>query len=240
MGAVNVGAVLRTWHDLPHRARVVLLAMAHMALDTPRDGMPARRYFGGPGYLAEVLYGPDGVERLDGGEPVPTTSAGRQVEKALTELVRAGAVRRVTVGGRGHRSEYEVVLTPPVSPTDSVGVSPTESVAQPDRFGRPSPTETVGPRSHEEPRGTPGGQPHSSAPQRDAHATAVDDEQGWSDVVLVDDVASAEQYPAATAWLERTLGVDKAAAQVAYVVDTLGLSYTRAVVRVAADRGWKP
>ena len=61
----EVGAVLTTWHSLPHRARLVLVAIAHLSFDEARPNVPARRYFGGVGHLAEVLYGPDGVDGRD-------------------------------------------------------------------------------------------------------------------------------------------------------------------------------
>jgi len=241
MGAVNVGAVLTTWHALPHRARVVLVAMAHVALDTPRDGQPARRYFGGPGYLAEVLYGPAGVESNDGGEIVATPSAGRQVEKVLTELVRAGAVHRVVTGGRRHRSEYEIVLTPPVSPTETVGHSPTVSVGsarpdrsvQPDRTGRPQ--ENIGTNEeHQEDN-------HGSGDRLTSRATTSRTRQGWSDVALLDDAPTTALYPAASAYLERTVGTETAGDMVAtYLLEHVDASVMTAVVESARSRGWAP
>lgn len=246
MGAVNVGAVLTTWTSLPHRARVVLVAMAHVALDAPRDGAPARRYFGGPGYLAEVLYGPAGLERNDGGELVATFSAGKQVEKVLTELVKAGAVRRVRAGGRRHRSEYEVVLTPPDSPTETVGLSPTETVgtAPPNRWVQPhrngGPQENRG-TTEENQEDNPGSGEHVES----RTTTTADDEQGWSDVALIDDPGTTtvtdELYDAAHAFLAKTLGTETAGDVVAtYVVENVDTSIRGAVVEVARTRGWAP
>lgn len=243
MGAINVGAVLTTWTDLPHRARVVLVAMAHVALDAPREGASARRYFGGPGYLAEVLYGPAGIEQYDDGRAIPTTSAGKQVEKVLTELVKAGAVRRVRAGGRRHRSEYEIVLSPPVSPTETVGLSPTETVgtAPPNRWVQPhrngGPQENRGTtEEHQEENITSGDHVQSRA------TTPSDEGRGWSDVLLVDaaDAAALEAYPAAMTYLERTLGTASAAELVESHSAEHGTSYTRALVEVAAARGWAP
>lgn len=63
MGAYNVGHVLLSWSSLTPRARVVLTAMAFRSSDAPDEhGRPPRRYYAGPGYLAEVLYGEEGVE----------------------------------------------------------------------------------------------------------------------------------------------------------------------------------
>lgn len=244
MGAANVGAVLLTWHDLSHRAHRVLVAMAHLSLDNARDGAPARRYWGGTGYLAEVLYGPAGVVgRDDRGEPIPTPSAQRQVEKCLTELVRAGALRRVVKGAPGRRAEYEVVLARPEEhPTETVGQHPTETVGntRPERSVRA--TDSVGPRRqriHKEHTEENSGM---SAPRTDASADDADDDgREWSDVVLVDDTASAEAYPAALGHLERRLGAELAGDRVAaYVAEHAEASYTRAVVDVAIAEGFRP
>lgn len=255
MGAVNVGAVLTTWTSLSHRSRVVLVAMAHVALDAPRDGAPARRYFGGPGYLAEVLYGPDGVERNEGGEIVATASAGRQVEKVLTELVRAGAVRRVRAGGRRHRSEYEVVLTPPVSPTETVGPSPTESVGtarpnrsvQPDQNGRPQENRGTTEENQED---NPGSGEHVESRGTTASDGHKIESTGkvWHDVPLlpdsdvpltgIPDLAAA--YPDAWAHLERQMGHARAGTAVAALLDVGYESHTEAVIRAALVSGWTP
>ena len=259
MGAVNVGAVLTTWTSLPHRARVVLVAMAHVALDAPRDGAPARRYFGGPGYLAEVLYGPDGVERNEGGEIVATPSAGRQVEKVLTELVRAGAVRRIRAGGRRHRSEYEVVLTPPVSPTETVGLSPTETVGtarpnrsvQPDQNGRPQENRGTNEENQED---NPGSGDHvesrttTASDGRDIDGESSGPDVTWHDVPLLPDVDVqltgipdiAAAYPDAWAHLERRMGHARAGTAVAALLDVGYESHTEAVIRAALVSGWTP
>lgn len=252
MGAANVGAVLLTWHDVSHRAHRVLVAMAHMSLDEARPGNAARRYWDGPGYLAEVLYGPDGIEgRDEKGRAIPTPSARRQVEKCLTELVRVGAVRRVVKGSVGHRAEYEVItFRPTESPTETVGESPTETVggARPKRSGKPDrngrPQEDQENQEHREDN------IQLSAPQDRATGPAVDDEhriestgQVWHDVPLVDvgdGPETVEDYAAASGYLERKIGSEQAGANVAYVTGALGLSYSRAVVHVARAHGWKP
>jgi len=227
VGAQNTGAGLLTWYDLPHRARIVWTAMAHMALDQTRDGQPARRYWNGPGYLAEVLYGPAGLEgRDDRGEPIPTPSARRQVEKTLTELVRAGAIRRLVKGAPGRRAEYEVVLTRPEHPTDSVGEHPTESVGNtrpnrsvtPDRFGRPQ--EGLGELGEREE------QHHLSAPRTDARATDHDAQ---------DIPPTPDLYATATTHLERTVGTEHAGRLVAAYLSTHpDAGYLEAVVSVAS------
>lgn len=167
MGASNAALVVMTWPDLSGRAWRVLMAMALLTRDDKSlDGRPARRYRGGPNYLAEVLYGTDALERTADGL-VYKSSALRQVEKVLTELVRQGALRRVTVGGKNHRAEYELqfprreasarhraesvaaaFLDDLLSPTErdglSITISPTETVVQTMTEERVSPTERVG------------------------------------------------------------------------------------------------
>jgi hypothetical protein len=254
MGAANVGAVLTTWHSLPPRARLVLITMAHLSYDAPRPGAPARQYWAGPGHLAEVLYGPDGVAgRDDNGNAIATPSAGRQVEKVITQLIDAGALIRLTIGGKNHRARYEVVLTPPVedtpSPTDLVGltdsqpdqigyVSPTISGNQPDHFGYVSPTFLVGPRRKEEKeeyRGTMAGEVSTSPALADVHVT--EGGKRWSDVPVLS--LGTDGYAAANAFLERTIGTTAAGDAVAgYVAQ--GSSYVDAVVTAAWNAGWEP
>lgn len=120
MGARNVAAVLVAgWHELPYRARFALVCVAQMSLDAPSNGRPARRYFAGPEYLAQVLLG----EVSD--------SSIAQVEKVLTQLTKAGALLRVVRGAPGRKAEYELVLKRPEPvehPTETVGKHPTETV----------------------------------------------------------------------------------------------------------------
>lgn len=261
MGAENVGAVLLTWHDLPHRARVVLLAMAHMASDKKRteDGrtIEARRYWNGPGYLAEVLYGPEGITGYDRkGHPIPTSSAARQVEKCLTELVGRGALKRVVKGSIGHRAEYEIVTYRPTdSPTETVGQSPTETVGrarpnrsvEPDRNGRPQEV----PRNQEENRqDNPGSGDHVESrgtTSPDEHKIESTGKPGHDVPLLPDvdvqltgipDIAAA--YPDAWAHLERRMGHARAGTAVAALLDVGYESHTEAVIRAALVSGWTP
>ncbi|MCL1871840.1 MAG: hypothetical protein FWF90_15700 [Promicromonosporaceae bacterium] len=220
-----------------------------MALDTGRPDQPPRRYFAGPGYLAEVLYGPDGIERYDDGDPVPTASATRQVEKVLTELVRAGAARRVVTGGRRHRSEYELVIARPVddapalaaSPTDSVGHSPTESVGtarpkrsgQPDRNGRPQETQR-NQEEYQEDNMTPSAttDAHEADPSRHESSAGL----VWYDVPLdLEDTTAL--YDAASTYLATHCGPARALDLVGARTD-VGIPPRVAVIEAARAAGW--
>lgn len=252
MGAANVGAVLIYWPGhVSQRSMLVLVAMAHLSLDTAREAQAARRYFAGPGYLAEVLYGPEGIAHAQGGEAVPTDSAGRQVRKCLTELERAGAIRRVVKGAPGRRSEYEVVLTradvhTPVDDDSRPADLDRRGPSTPDLSGPEQRTAEVRSRGPvESPSGTTRNhQEHeeekiavvSTSP---APALAAS-EQGWTDVALVVEQVTGEQYDGATAHLERTVGTAQAGdLTAAYLLAHEGAGYMDAVVHVARESGWK-
>lgn len=238
MGAANVGAVFITWPGhISQRSLLVLLAMAHLSLDTAREGQPARRYFAGPGYLAEVLYGAEGIEHARGGEATPTPSAGRQVRKCLTELERAGAIRRVVKGAPGRRSEYEVVLTVATPRTAEVRQQGTAEV--PNRGPQRSAERTaeVPLRNHEDYQEHQEEKITTSVPSPTPALAAG--EQGWSDVALVTEKVTGEHYVSANGFLERTVGTARAGDLTAdYLVAHPDAGYMDAVVNVARDGGW--
>jgi hypothetical protein len=249
MGTRNVAAVLMTWHTLPARTRVVLCAMANASLDDPKPGeqlghgAAPRRYFGGVGYLAEVLYGPDGIEGYDhNGNAVPTASARRQVQKTITELVAAGALDVVVKGRPGRRAEWTINLAPAVdSPLlattrDDRNGRPetTETVATIDRNGRPETTETVPlkrtiKRTHEYRE-----ENITFLNHVESRATSASAEQGSSS-------GRVEQYDAAYAYLQRTLGTTDAASRVATILGSNpDGGYRAAVVELARAEGFTP
>lgn len=101
MGASLVALAL-LHRDLPDRTRLVLVAMALVALDTDRKGQEAAVYWGGWDHLAQVLGYPD----------ARTGTAGHKaVTRALATLQDRGLVKPVKVrgGGPGHQ-EYRLTL----------------------------------------------------------------------------------------------------------------------------------
>lgn len=174
MGAQNVAAVFLAYPTLTHRAKLVLLRMALLSLDTSREGQPARRYFGGPDLLAEAL----GLSPAVTAEEAKVSeeaaqrrrddSALRQVRKVLAELLEAGAIGRVRAGRRGQGAEYVLHLDVLAGAVDDVGDELAGDVArrtatvplqedrhgptQEDRHGPRRRTLTVPPRRTEEPQ----------------------------------------------------------------------------------------
>ena len=138
MASGNAYRALDAWPDLPAVPRLVLVTMALVARDNPTDEYDAAHYFGGAEFLQQKVWG-----RVD-------ASAARQLEKAITTLVRQGALIRRVKGAPGRRAEYDLVLDRPKHPTETVVEHPTKKEQTPDRNGRSHPTETVGPRGTRE------------------------------------------------------------------------------------------
>lgn len=90
MTAVRVTALPCRISD---RARIVLMVMAHTALD--RDDPP--EYFGGSDYLAGAL----GFRRGD-------ATGARAVRRALAELVEAGFIEQVPHTKRSHNRRWRL------------------------------------------------------------------------------------------------------------------------------------
>lgn len=102
MGVQLTAAALATW--APHvsdRAFRVLIRMSATALDKPSNGQPAGQYFGGMDLLAMTLRPERGGTK---------ESAHRTVRRALTELVKVGAIESVERGRRGARAVYKLTL----------------------------------------------------------------------------------------------------------------------------------
>ena len=103
MGAHLVGLVLTTW--APHisdRAFRLLTRMAHTALDTPTDGVPAGLYFGGREPLIAVL-----SENSRRGTPATVY---KDVRELLAELVEKGAIERTNQARSGSNQVYRLHL----------------------------------------------------------------------------------------------------------------------------------
>jgi hypothetical protein len=110
MGAQLVGFVLANHGGLPPRSKVVLIKMAHTALDQPnRKGQPAGIYYGGWEPLALAL----GYEVPDldpDNEKVcqQRRTAGQAVRRAVKPLVQLGVVERLTPSGKVHKGNRQV------------------------------------------------------------------------------------------------------------------------------------
>ncbi|MBG6056551.1 hypothetical protein IWX81_002991 [Salinibacterium sp. CAN_S4] len=87
----------------------LLLHMALECFDQDRDDQLQRRYFAGRESSAIAL----GYLAPNNG----SEAAHHAVKRALRELVHAGAIRRVRMGGRGTTSEYELNLDSSRPPT---------------------------------------------------------------------------------------------------------------------------
>lgn len=88
------------WSHLDHAPFRLLAYMALVSLDHPKDGQPARRYFGGRDALCQAL-----------GHPVPPSdSTARTVRKAISALMRAGAIETVVKAAPGRYAEYALQL----------------------------------------------------------------------------------------------------------------------------------
>lgn len=99
MGVRNASAVYVWWPHLTHRDHRLLVRMALSALD---DGQPPV-YFGGWQFLAESL----GLDVK--GNP---NNAKEAVRRALSRLVKAGAVVSSGHARTGRRAEYALTLHP--------------------------------------------------------------------------------------------------------------------------------
>jgi hypothetical protein len=138
MASGNAYRALDAWPDLPAVPRLVLVTMALVARDNPTEEYDAAHYFGGPEFLQQKVWG-----RCDG-------STARQLKKAITTLVRAGAITRRTRGAPGRRAEYDLVLSRSEQGTETVPGQGTVKVRTGDRNGPAQGTETVPPKETRE------------------------------------------------------------------------------------------
>lgn len=107
MGAALVGATFHPYwtRRLNEPDRIVLIAMALTALDSPRKGQQAGVYWAGHEALAVALAG-DCPKPDEPGYP----AAMRRVSRACTNLARAGAIRTIRRAAPGRHALYELTL----------------------------------------------------------------------------------------------------------------------------------
>lgn len=99
MGAKNVITVYQNWANLPHRE---MRALAFMAVNGMDDAEPPV-YFGGWEALAVAL----------GADPFGNTESARKTAtRAISGLLKAGAIVSTGRAGAGVRAEYAIILTP--------------------------------------------------------------------------------------------------------------------------------
>lgn len=88
-------------------AKCILVAMALVALDVPREGQEAGIYWGGREYLMQVAFGciPDpGTEEYD--------LAARKLKRRITKLTKAGSLELISPATGRHRARYRVLPDP--------------------------------------------------------------------------------------------------------------------------------
>lgn len=108
MGAGLVGATLNAeWAvRLTHLERVVLITMAHTALDPGQvNGRPPAEYWGGIEALMITALG-----KLPNAGTTEYASAKRVILRALARLESAHAIERVKAGRRGQRARWKIIL----------------------------------------------------------------------------------------------------------------------------------
>jgi len=100
MGLKLVRAALKVDKVRP-RARLVLTAMAALALDTDRGNRPGHVYYGGRHMLLAEI----GIR--------PTTTTLRHLQADVTELTRAGLIVRVSRSSPETTAVYRLCITDP-------------------------------------------------------------------------------------------------------------------------------
>lgn len=107
MGAMLVGAALNPhWAQLTDTDRLILITMAHTALDSSRSAdIPARVYWGGHEYLMTVLLGHE-PER----GTAEYAAAKKRVQRSIGRLVDAGTLERIATANGKKRTRYRLCL----------------------------------------------------------------------------------------------------------------------------------
>jgi hypothetical protein len=105
-----VQAVMDDWAHLPDRRYRILLRMARLVLDEPRDGKPAGTYYGGHEYLAAGLHTPLPLEGK------ARANALRNVRREVYALAHKDHAIKVVETGRkihtGTAQTYLIVFAP--------------------------------------------------------------------------------------------------------------------------------
>lgn len=104
MGASLAMSAFAHRKDLPDPAFRLLIHMALTCKDSDKDP----KYWAGREGMALAL----GVELNPAGV--------QRIKRALSQLMKAGAVERIELGRNGRRSEYKLCITPPAEPLKGV------------------------------------------------------------------------------------------------------------------------
>ncbi|MEU4578951.1 hypothetical protein [Nonomuraea sp. NPDC023979] len=111
MGAQLVAAVLANWTHVSDVEFRILVRMALTALDHPKGDRPAALYFGGHEALALALRRPFPTGDDEASEKARQNIL-RDVRRAVTSLIKQGAIESVGGGRAGRRAEYRLLLMP--------------------------------------------------------------------------------------------------------------------------------
>ena len=119
MGVYNVGLVYARWRQLPHLPFRLLVWMAYRSYDRPQNGKPARHYYGGWEELAyaagRTVPPPDDSDKAVSAK---RRAAEKSVDRAMSDLVDAGAITMVCPSGPGRNAEYALNLDGRTVPTE--------------------------------------------------------------------------------------------------------------------------
>lgn len=91
------------WAKLGQAERLILVTMAHTALDKPSQGRPAGIYWAGHEYLMIVLIGhqpPRGSSEY--------LAAQKRIQRSIRKLIDAGAIEKIKAAQGRHRTRYRV------------------------------------------------------------------------------------------------------------------------------------
>lgn len=93
------------WAHLDPAPRCLLAFMAASTLDSPKNGIPAGRFFQS---RATLVLAYTGIAENEPGYEV----AERRIRRYISTLVNAKAIRLVSPGYRKHHAVYEIIVDP--------------------------------------------------------------------------------------------------------------------------------
>lgn len=96
------------WGCLSETARLVLISMCYIALDTASGNQPARRYFAGHEVLILTLTGQDPSDSAWCNSK-NHQAAQRRVKRAVRELADAGAIAVLAPANGRRKAIYEIL-----------------------------------------------------------------------------------------------------------------------------------